>query len=90
MSQSPDRGSQRADDPNARRVYVYEVGLTQEDGRGNSGWTVIVVTDTLDPSALLRVARIEADRKMGNMESWVGLDSVKLLHTGVLDPSIAP
>jgi hypothetical protein len=77
-------------DEDARRVYVYEVKLTQADGRGGSGWSVIVVTDTLDPNSLLRVARIEADRRFrGGADDWVGLDEVKLLHNGVLDPAIA-
>jgi hypothetical protein len=79
-------------DEDARRVYIYEVKLTQADGRGGSGWSVIVVTDTLDPASLLRVARIEADRRFsdsGGAEDWIGLDEAKLLHTGVLDPAIA-
>jgi hypothetical protein len=77
------------DDHNARRVFVYQVKLCQEDGTRGSGWSVIIVTDSLDPADLLRVARIEADRKMGEMERWVGLEEVKLLHVGVLDPKIA-
>ena len=76
----------------ARRVYIYEVKLCREDGGKGSGWGVIVMTDTLDPHALLRVARIEADRRFGDAGAadWIGLEEVKLLHTGVLDPTVAP
>lgn len=77
-------------DADARRVYVYEVKLCQGNGQRGSGWSVLVVTDSLDPSDLLRVARVEADRKHGGgMEAWVGLEEVKLLHVAALDPRIA-
>jgi hypothetical protein len=73
-----------------RRVYVYDVKLSKEDGRGGSGWGVTVVTDSADPRALLRVARIEAEGNgIHNVEEWSLLHEVKLLHTAVLDPEIA-
>lgn len=73
------------------RVYVYSVKLCQEDGTRGSGWDVIVVTNTQDPSALLRTARVAlAERDgFGFPERWTGLDELKLLHTGHLDPRVA-
>ncbi len=74
-------------DHRTREVFVYEVGLSQEDGRGNSGWRVYVVTEDANPSALLRVARLTLDDREAAM--WTRLDSVKLLHKAHLDPEIA-
>lgn len=84
-----------SDASDGRRVYVYEVKLCQEDGRRGSGWSTIVVTDSQDPAALLRVARVHVASEDGPLgigadaERWTGLDEVKLLHTAVLDPRIA-
>lgn len=75
--------------PDAKRVYVYDVKLCQEDGTRGSGWSVVVVTATLDPADILRIARIEADRRYSGAERWVGLDEVKLLHVAALDPEVA-
>lgn len=74
----------------AKRVYVYEVKLAKEDGTRGSGWSVVVVTDTMDPAALLRVAKVAAaDQLSGGSEEWTGLDQATLMHTGHLDPGIA-
>lgn len=75
----------------AKRVFVYEVKLCQDNGQKGSGWSVIVVRETTEPTDLLRVARIAAESPIGadSIEKWTGLDEAKLLHVGNLDPRIA-
>lgn len=72
-----------------RRVFVYEVKLCKADGSRGSGWSVEVVTDSPDPVALLRTARVAAAAELYGADDWVGIDEVKLLTTAVLDPRIA-
>lgn len=91
MPEHPVPSTSGLPDHNARRVFVYDVKLCREEGGKGSGWSVTVVTDSLDPADLLRVAQIEADRKLaGGAEGWVGLDEVRLLHVAALDPKVAP
>lgn len=78
-------------DPNARRVFVYEVEPCKADGRGTSGWTVVVVTEHLDMSDVLRVTRVAVADRMGDDSAadWIGIKTAKLLTVAVLDPRIA-
>jgi hypothetical protein len=81
-------------DEQAKRVYVYEVKLCQEDGTRGSGWSVTVVTDTQDPADLLRIAKVHVASGgtplgSGPTEKWTGLDEAKLVTVAVLDPRIA-
>ncbi len=75
----------------ALRVFVYRVELCREDGSKGSGWGVEVVTDSQDPSDLLRIARVHFAQSgsIGSMEDWTGLAKAELLLTAVLDPRIA-
>lgn len=79
-------------DPNARFVYVYVVEPSHEDGRGTSGWTVTVVTESCDLSDLARIVQVElasARMNISDPESWCGIKSARLVTTAVLDPRIA-
>jgi hypothetical protein len=78
----------------AKRVYVYEVKLCQEDGTRGSGWSITVVTASQDPADLLRIARVRLESGgsplgSGPQEKWTGLDEAKLVTVAVLDPRIA-
>ncbi len=74
-----------------KRLFIYEVEPSHEDGRGTSGWTVTVATDRCDLSDLARIVRVhllDAD-VVHEPENWTGIKSAKLLTTAVLDPRIA-
>ncbi len=76
--------------PDARQVYIYEVEPTQADGRGTSGWKVVVACDSHDLSDLSRIVRVALTQKdIADPVAWTGIKEANLLTTAFLDPRIA-
>jgi hypothetical protein len=76
--------------PDARKVYIYDVEPTRDDGRGTSGWRVQVVCDSHDLSDLSRIVRIALEQEnITDPSVWTGIKEAKLLAAAYLDPRIA-
>lgn len=75
-------------DHDAKRVYLYKVVPTGEDGRGST-ITLHIVSETHDMSDLVRIMRVHLDSdESGYSSNFTGIKSAELVTTAILDPRI--